>query len=364
MRTFFYDEHLRLGAKIVDFAGWQMPISYESAIKEHLWVRENAGLFDISHMAKIWVEGKRSEEFLNYLSTNQVDKLVDGKAQYSVLCNENGMPVDDVIIYREMSTKYFIVVNASNREKDFNHFLKYASSFDVTIKADFDSHAIIALQGPKSEEILSEYITEIDSLKFMGFKKFSYQGFSIVVARTGYTGEKGYEIYGDNKALLNLWISIIGKHSDMVKPIGLAARDSLRLEMGFALYGHELSDKISPVESLAAWVVKPKDEDFLGKEALNKLKSSKSKRSQKAIILDENAIARPDVEVLVNGEKRGVVTSGGFSPTLKRSIAIVMVDGVISESDKVSVLIRNREVLAKVVKLPFISNYRSKKNVL
>ncbi len=354
MKTFFYDEHLRLGAKIVDFAGWQMPITYESAIKEHLWVRENAGLFDISHMAKVWVEGEKSEDFLNYLATNQVDKLVDGKAQYTVLCNENGMSVDDVIIYRETSTKYFVVINASNREKDLDHLVKYGKSFDVRIKADFDGYAIIALQGPKSEEILSQYITDLDLLKFMGFREFSCQDSPIIVARTGYTGEKGYEIYGDEKTLLSLWVNIIEKHKDVVKPIGLAARDSLRLEMGFALYGHELSDQISPVESLAAWVVKPKDIDFLGKETLFKLKSMANKRSQRAIILEENAIARPDVEVLVNGEKRGVVTSGGFSPTLKRSIAIVMVNGILNESDKVSVLIRNREVLAKVVKLPFI----------
>ncbi|MCH9632885.1 MAG: Aminomethyltransferase [Chlamydiae bacterium] len=354
MKTFFYDEHLRLGAKIVDFAGWQMPITYESAVKEHLWVRENAGLFDISHMAKIWVEGEKSEAFLNYLATNHVDKLVDGKAQYTVLCDEEGMAVDDVIIYRVTCEKYFVVVNASNRKKDFNHFIKYGKPFDVKITADFEGQAIIALQGPQSEKILSKYMVGLDALGFMGFKELSYQGDSIIVARTGYTGEKGYELYGEEKALLDLWKNILDQDNDVVKPIGLAARDSLRLEMGFALYGHELSDQISPVESLAAWVVKSKEVDFLGKAALGKLKKLENKRSQRAVIFDENAIARPPVDVLINGEKRGVVTSGGFSPTLKRSIAIVMVNGILNESDKVSVLIRNREVTAKVVKLPFI----------
>ncbi len=354
MKTCLYEQHIALKAKIVDFEGWQMPISYESAVKEHQWVRENAGLFDISHMAKVWIEGPKSEAFLNYIATNQVDKIRDNRAQYTVLCDENGMSVDDVIIYKESSERYFIAVNASNREKDLAHFIKYGKDFDVKITPNFQTHGIIALQGPKSEEILSKFFGQIDELKFMRFDSFSDRGVQLIVSRTGYTGEHGYEIYGDEEAIVELWMEMLYKNPDVVKPIGLAARDTLRLEMGYALYGHELSDQISPLESIASWVVKWKESDFLGKEALKKIKDQGVKRSQHAIILEENAIARPGCAVLVNGKERAVVTSGGYSPTLKRSIALIMVDGVLKESDKVGVLIRNREIEAKVVKLPFI----------
>ena len=354
MKTCLYDQHLALKAKMVDFAGWQMPISYESALKEHLWVRENAGLFDISHMAKIWIEGPKSEEFLNYIATNQVDKLADKKAQYTVLCDEKGMCVDDVIIYRENAERYFVVVNASNREKDLAHFVKYGKAFDVTITPNFQTHGIVALQGPKSKEIISQFFDQVGELKFMCFDSFSDRGVQMIVARTGYTGEHGYEIYGDQEAIVELWMEILYKNQDIVKPIGLAARDTLRLEMGYALYGHELTDQISPLESIASWVVKWKESDFLGKEALKTLKEQGAKRSQHAILLEENAIARPGCAVLVNGEEKAIVTSGGYSPTLKRSIALIMAGGVLKESDKVGVLIRDREIEAKVVKLPFI----------
>ena len=351
MKTCLYDEHQSLGAKIVDFAGWQMPLFYQSALREHLWVRERTGLFDISHMAKIWVEGEQSEEFLNYLATNDVTLLKDGKAQYAVLCDDRGFAVDDVLIYRENKEKYFVVVNASNREKDLDHFLKYCQKFNVRIQPDFEGYGIIALQGPKSKGVLANLFQNLPE-KFMHFTSASYQGSPVIVAQSGYTGEKGYEIYGENKPIAGLWTSLI--QNPDVKPIGLAARDSLRLEMGYALYGHELSSQISPVESVASWAVKTSKEVYLGKDAHLKLRAEESKRCQKAIILEENAIARPGAKVLVNQKERGEVTSGGFSPSLKRSIALIMINGVLKDSDQISVVIRDRKVLATVIKLPFI----------
>lgn len=357
MKTVFYDEHVALGAKIVDFAGWQMPLYYSlGALKEHLWVREHAGLFDISHMAKIWVEGEESEKYLNFLATNNIHKIVDGQAQYNVLCNPLGGAVDDVIVYRCSHKRYFVAVNASNRGKDLEHFKKYAPDFKVTIREDFEGYGILALQGPQSKMILSKDFPEIAMLKFMHFIELKSDRDPLIIARTGYTGELGYELYGNEKNLKTLWGKLLEENLEQLKPIGLAARDSLRLEMGYALYGHELSDEILPIETVAAWAVKLNKEHFLGKEALAKKSQANDKRSQYAVRLAENAIARPGATVVVNNQTCGLVTSGGFSPTLKSSIAIIMVDKILHQGDFVDILIRDRKVGAQVVKLPFIEH--------
>jgi len=352
-KTCLYDEHIKLGAKIVSFEGWQMPLSYESAIKEHNWVREHVGLFDISHMAKIYVRGEKSEAYLNFLGVNDTSKLQDGQAQYTVLCCENGGSIDDVLVYRESQDTFFVVVNASNREKDLKHFLKYSEEYGVEISPEFEGQGILAIQGPGSKGLLKKYWEKVDGLKFMRFFKADLQGNEVTIARSGYTGEIGYEVYGPCHAIVSFWKELL-THSDVVKPIGLSARDILRLEMGFCLYGHELADGIAPVESLAHWVVKFDKPDFLGKEALIKINENPTKKTAYAIKLAENAIAREGVEVLINGVAKGIVTSGTYSPSLKRSIALIIMDGPLEESDTLQVSIRGREIDAEKVQLPFL----------
>lgn len=348
MKTCLYDHHIKLKAKLANFEGFEMPISYDGAIKEHGYVRENAGIFDISHMARIDIEGNQSEDFLNFIGVNNTSKLIDFQAQYNIFCDENGMTVDDVLIYRKSKNSFFAVVNASNRQKDLNHLRRYSKKFDVTITPYFEGYGILAVQGPLSKKLLLSDYPEIDNLKYMHFFEKD-----VIVSQTGYTGELGYEIYGKNEDIVKIWERLLSR-SDQLHPIGLAARDILRLEMGYALYGHELSDSISPIESIASWTVRISKPAFLGKEALLKIKEGSSKRNAFAIMLSENAIARANTSVYLNEKKIGFVTSGIYSPSLKRSIALVLVDELLNESDKVQVLLRNRMIEADVVKLPFL----------
>jgi aminomethyltransferase len=348
MKTCLFDHHLKLNAKLVNFEGFEMPINYDGAIKEHGYVRESAGIFDISHMARIEVEGEGSEDFLNFISVNDVLKLENNQAQYTVLCDENGMSLDDILIYKKSQKSFFVVVNASNRQHDLTHFKKHSKKYDVKITPYFEGYGILAIQGPKSKEILSQDYPEINDLKFMRFFENN-----AIVSQTGYTGEIGYEIYADNSTIVKIWEKLLSQ-SNLLHPIGLAARDILRLEMGYALYGHELSDQISPLESVASWVVRLNKPSFLGKEALLKIKENQSRRSAYGIVLSENAIARAETGVYLNEEKKGFVTSGIYSPSLKRSIALILVDERLNESQKVQVLLRNRMIDGEVVKLPFL----------
>lgn len=354
MKTFLYSEHLAHGAKIVDFAGWQMPLNYQSVLQEHACVRSEVGLFDISHMGKIKVVGPEALAFLNYMATNDVSGLVDGGALYTVLCSSAGTCIDDVLIYRHSKQSFFVVVNASNRQKDLDHLLKYSASYKVEVIAEYDHIGILALQGPKSKEVLKHLWSDIDSLKFMHHCEKKIDGHSITISKTGYTGECGYEVYGSFDALLSFWKFCLSSTPIKVMPIGLAARDILRLEMGFALYGHELSDIINPLESVSKWTIKMNKGPFLGKEAIMQLKESGLARHSYGVILDENAIAREQMVVLVDKKSCGVVTSGGYSPTLKRSIALIMVSPLLHLKDKIEISIRNREVSAEVVSLPFL----------
>lgn len=354
MKTFLYSEHVAHGAKIVDFAGWQMPLNYQSVLQEQAWVRHEVGLFDISHMGKIKVEGQDALQFLNYMATNDVSSLVDGGALYTVLCSIDGTCIDDVLIYRCSEQSFFVVVNASNRQKDFNHLLRYAPSYKVKVTAEYDHVGILALQGPKSKEVLKHLWSDIDSLKFMHHCEKKIDGHLVTISKTGYTGECGYELYGSFDALLCFWKFCLDFAPIKVMPIGLAARDILRLEMGFALYGHELSDTINPLESVSKWTIKWNKNSFLGKEAIVKLKESGFERHAYGVILDENAIAREQMVVVLDKRPCGFVTSGGYSPTLKRSIALIMVSPLLHLKDKIEISIRNREVSAEVVSLPFL----------
>jgi aminomethyltransferase len=334
---------------MVEFAGWEMPIQYTGIVSEHLAVRQHAGLFDVSHMGRILVEGLQAETFLDYLSTNVIAGKPDGTAIYTVLCHENGGCVDDVIIYRIDQTHFFVVVNAGNRQKDLDHLIKHSASFDVTIKDRFKENGILAIQGPAATEIVNEVFPEAADLAPMHFKVARYHFQEAIVSATGYTGAGGVEIYAPLSAITALWDELlsIGKSRGLV-PAGLGARDTLRLEMGYALYGHELADDIRPIESVSHWTVKSGKHDFLGKEF------QVNERSQYGIVLLDKGIAREGYNIYKDNALIGHATSGTFSPSLQKAIAIVISSVPLEEGDFLEVQIRQNRCKAQVVKLPFL----------
>jgi aminomethyltransferase len=354
MKTPLHQAHVALGAKLVPFAGWEMPVYYQGIIQEHQAVRAYAGLFDVSHMGRILVEGKEAETFLDYLSTNKIIGKSSGLSTYTVLCREDGSCVDDVIIYKQDETHFFLVVNAGNRQKDLDHLLAYAPTFQVTVKDCFKQEGILALQGPQSVEILSSLFPSVKSLKNRCFITESFQGHPIVLSSTGYTGETGFELYVPSSVIVNLWTRLLecGKPLGLI-PVGLGARDTLRLEMGYALYGHELSDEISPTETVAAWTIKW-DRNFLGKEALERLRASNHMRVEYGVFLLDKGIAREGYDVVKDGRMIGYVTSGTFSPTLQKAIAIILVNEHLDAGDRVQVRVRDHLCQAEVVSLPFL----------
>lgn len=355
MKTALFEAHHALGAKMVDFCGWQMPMQYKGVIQEHHAVRFHIGIFDVSHMGRIYVEGLVAEALLDYLSTNTIIGKKDGTATYTVWCREDGTVVDDLIVYRINKTKFFLVVNAGNREKDLIHLLHYSASRDVIINDRYEEDGILAIQGPKALDLIYEIFPESRNLKLMHFISVPFQGQEIILSRTGYTGENGVEIYAANELIVQLWNLLLDKGKDYkIEPIGLAARDTLRLEMGYALYGHELSDRMMPNESVSAWTIKWDKPDFLGKSAIEK--HLQNQRYQYGITLKGKGIAREGYPVLHNGSTIGFVTSGTFSPTLNQAIAIVLVEKKLNEGDSVEVQIRQNLCPAQVVNLPFYHN--------
>lgn len=361
MQTALLENHRALGGKIVDFCGWQMPVQYKGVIQEHQAVRSNIGIFDVSHMGRIMVEGLGAEALLDYLSTNNIAGREDGTATYTVWCAEDGTVVDDLIIYRESATKFFIVVNAANRDKDLIHLLHYSNARDVIIYDRYHEDGILAVQGPKALELIAKLFPDTHGLEHMHFISVPYKGEQIVISRTGYTGENGVEIYAPNKLIVELWNELLEKGRPYgIEPVGLAARDTLRLEMGYALYGHELSDGIMPIESVSAWTIKWDKPDFLGKHALELSLKAHKYRHEYGIILEGKGIAREGYAVEHEGKLIGTVTSGTLSPTLHQSIAIILVDKKLKEGDSVEVQIRQNLCSARVVSLPFYSTNAKK----
>lgn len=358
MKTVLYDVHQALGAKFINFCGWEMPIQYKGIIQEHQAVRNSVGLFDVSHMGRIQIEGPDAESFLDYLSTNEIIGKEDGSATYTVWCREDGSSIDDLIVYRESKDKFFVIVNACNRQKDLDHLQTMAVGRQVTIIPKFDNAGILALQGPKASKVLEKLFPSVESLKHMHFISISYLGKQLILARTGYTGEDGFELYADRNTIKELWSKLLEVGKDEgIEPAGLGARDTLRLEMGYALYGHEISDTISPIESVCGWTIKWKKKDFLGKTALENLKKSPALRHEYGIILVDKGIAREGYTVYSNNQKIGHVVSGTYSPSLNQSIAIVLVERNLKLGDSLEVQVRQHLCRAQVVPLPF---FRSK----
>lgn len=362
-RTQLYDEHLKLGAKIVEFAGWEMPVQYSGIIDEHNTVRNNAGIFDVSHMGEFFVSGKDSLELLQKLVPQNIENLTDGKAVYCQLPNENGGLIDDLIIYKLAAENYLVIVNASGIEKDFSWFEKNKCGFDVKVENKSDEYSLLALQGPKAKNIIEKTgIKNEDIPSFFHIKNIAIQGVDVLLARTGYTGEDGFEILMKNEFAPKLWNLILEKGKEFgIKPIGLGARDTLRLEAALPLYGSDLNDETSPVESgLSRFIPKDKDADYNGKtEIINQLKNG-VKKHLIGFKMTERAIPRHEYGLYINGKKAGIVTSGGFSPTLNENIGLGYIEEELPVGSDIQVMVRNKLYNAKVVKTPFVEKNKTK----
>lgn len=357
MKTALYQRHKELGAKFIDFEGWTMPLHYPKGIAfEHQAVRGGVGLFDVSHMGRIAITGQDAEYFLEFLSTNSILGEEDNKVIYAVWCAENGNAVDDLLVFKKNPESYFVVANAANRHKDMKHLQQFKAGYNVKIEALYEQEGIISVQGPESMHLMARFFPKVRSLQHMHFMDYKRDADEIIVSRTGYTGSLGFEIFGSNRALISLWDDFleVGKEFKL-EPAGLGARDTLRLEMGYALYGHELSDAIAPTESVAAWTVKWGKSDFIGKQALKKLSLKSSKRNAYGLVLQDPGIPRVGYKVFYKGQQIGEVTSGTFSPSLKKGIALILVKGKLLPQSTVELLIRENLVRAQVVSLPFVN---------
>ncbi len=352
MRTPLYERHAALGAKIVPFAGWEMPVQYAGGIREHQAVRNDVGLFDVCHMGHVIVEGPDAEVFLDHLLPVDVKSKSVGRGFYAVMCHETGGTVDDVIVLKETPYRFHVVVNASNRIKDLNHLQKYAAPFDVDISARYDDNGILALQGPKAADVIRSLFPAAATLRPMEMIVGTFENEVLYISRTGYTGSGGFEFIIPLKVVGALWDQLLMAGREFgIQPIGLGARDTLRLEMGYALYGHELSDTISPIESVAAWSMQMGKGRFVGKEALVAIEPKH--RYAKGVLMVDQGIPRDGYKVFYRDREVGVVTSGGYSPMLEKGIALVLIDEPLTENEQVEILIRTNKHNARVVSLPF-----------
>lgn len=358
-RTFLHDEEIKLGGRMIEFAGWMMPVQYTSIIEEHKTVRENVGLFDVSHMGEVFVSGPDSLAFLNKLVPQDVSKLVDSKAVYCQLLNKNGGIIDDLIIYKLQNEKYLLIVNASRIDEDLNWMVRNSLGFNVTIENQSHNYSLLAVQGPKSADLMEKMgLSKANQPEFFSIKRAELFNINLFVSRTGYTGEDGFEILVRNEFSQLLWNHIIeaGKEFDL-KPIGLGARDTLRLEAALHLYGNDLDEETTPIEANLTWSVsKTKTSDYNGKEVIQKQLESGGNKKLVGFKMIERAIARHEHEIYFNNEKVGVVTSGGVSPVLDANIGLGYVKNVkdICIGSIIQVKIREKLYNAEVVKRPFV----------
>lgn len=356
-KTPLYNEHLKCGARIVDFAGWQMPVQYKGLKEEHLCVRSQVGLFDVSHMGEVRVQGPQSLATLEWLTTNEVAKLNDGEAQYSLLPNATGGLVDDIIVYcMKKNEDYLVCVNASNTDKDFEWMLK--NNKGAKIANESANWGQIAIQGPKANELVKRVLgVDTSIMKPFTHVSLRYQDHEVILATTGYTGEKGCEVFVAQAGASSLWTQLLEKGSDLgVQPIGLGARDTLRTEMKYSLYGHEIDDTTNPYEAGLGWVIKPTKKDFIGKDIILKYKEAGLKKALVGFYLLDKGIPRQGYKIYsLIQEEIGWVTSGTLSPSLDQSIGIAYIDTKFSPVDQeFYVDIRGKRLKAKVVKTPFV----------
>ena len=352
--------HKQMGARMVEFAGFEMPVQYSGVIKEHINTRENVSIFDVSHMGEIIVEGDQAGELLQKLTSNDVSKLYDGRAQYSVLMNEKGGAVDDIVIYRFSERKYFICVNGANREKDYE-WIKSHNDTSATVVNASDDYAQIAVQGPKSIPFLEELTgLELSRVKFYHFTTGKFPGdIDTIYSRTGYTGEPGFELYIAPEKAEHVWNTLLEKGEKYgILPAGLGARDTLRLEMGYPLYGHELRDDITPLEAGLDRFVKLDKGDFLGKEILQEQKEKGLQRKLYPIIMIDRGIPREGYRIVVDAEEKGEVSSGTMSPILRKGIALGFIEKVnLQKNYPVAIIIRNKTQKAQIWETPFVKKH-------
>ncbi|MDK2886175.1 MAG: aminomethyltransferase [Thermosipho sp. (in: thermotogales)] len=358
--TVLHEEHIKLGAKMVEFAGFHMPVQYKGIKDEVLTVRNKVGMFDVSHMGEIFVSGSESTDFVNFLITNDFKSINPGQIVYTAMCNENGGFVDDLLAYKISENKAMLVVNASNIEKDFNWMSTIAEKFDVHLENRSDDYSLIAVQGPKAQEFLQNLTDlNLDSIEYYCFEFGKINGIDAIISRTGYTGEDGFEIYTTNSSgIIELWRKLLEMG---VEPAGLGARDTLRLEASLLLYGNDMDETVTPLEAGIKWAVKF-DKDFMGKTALEKQLEEGLQRRLRGFVLIDKGIARHGYKVFKNGEEIGYVTSGTYSPTLDKSIGMAMIKKGFKSGDIIEIEIRNKLIKAEIVKMPFYrGSVRSKK---
>jgi aminomethyltransferase len=353
-----HDRHLARNAKMADFGGWLMPIEYPGAgvLAEHAAVRERVGLFDVSHLGKASVIGAGSLEFLNSMLTNDLSKIADGAAQYSMLCNSAGGVIDDLIVYRNSAADFFLVPNASNTSAVVANLQANAPS-GITVTNLHNEYGVIALQGPLAAKVLTHFGLQIE-IDYMAFTYVSIAGCEVIVCRTGYTGEYGFEVLPKWDQALTVWDALVTQveiNEGLV--CGLGARDTLRTEMGYPLHGHELSLEISPVMASASWSVGWNKLQFQGSEVLKEHKENGVPRRLVALKSLDRGIPRPDMQVLHEGSEVGIVTSGTFSPSLKVGIALALVNSEFKIGQQLELDVRGRTSSVEIVKLPFMPSH-------
>ncbi len=349
--------HEALGAKMVPFAGYNMPVSYEGVTAEHETVRKGVGVFDVSHMGEFLISGPNALELIQKVSSNDASKLTIGKAQYSCLPNETGGIVDDLIIYKIKEEQFLLVVNASNIDKDWSHISKYNDAIGADMQNISEDYSLLAIQGPSAIEAMQSLTSvALSAIKFYNFKVADFAGIDhVIISATGYTGSGGFEIYCKNSEVKQIWDRVFEAGANFnIKPIGLAARDTLRLEMGYCLYGNDINDTTSPLEAGLGWITKF-TKDFVNSEALAKEKAHGPERKLVAFELDERGIPRHDYDIVDGqGKKIGVVTSGTMSPLMGKGIGLGYVPTILSEiGSKIQIQVRKKAIPATIVKLPF-----------
>ncbi len=359
-KTKLNSAHKKLGGKMVEFAGFEMPIRYKSVIKEHLAVRENVGIFDVSHMGEIFVEGVQAEEMLNFLTANDVKKLKPGKIHYTALLTEKGTFVDDLLIYKFDDEKFLLVVNASNKDKDYNWILNKGKEFNADVHDLSDDYTQIAIQGPKAQELLQKFVSEdLSTIKYYRFKEIDVMGIPSIVSRTGYTGEDGFEVYfkANEKKAQDFWFSLLEEGKEFnIMPCGLGARDSLRLEAKMALYGNDIDETTTVLEADLGWILKLYKDNFIGKEVLKKQAEEGIKRKLVGFQMIDDGIPRHGNKVFVDEKEVGIVTSGGYAPFLKKNIGLTYLPIEHTEiGSEFFVDIHGEKKKAIVVETPFYS---------
>lgn len=358
-RTCLYDRHVALGALVQPFGGFDMPIQYSSIIEEHNAVRQHCGVFDVSHMGETFISGEDAERFVNHIFTNDVTGAPIGQIFYGMMCYPDGGTVDDLLVYKMGEQLYFLVINAANIDKDMEWIMTSAEGFNVNIDHCSERYGQLAVQGPEAETVMEEVLQiPCKDLVFYTAKTINMDGVEVIVSRTGYTGEDGFEIYGSHEYIVNQWDKLM--ESGRCKPCGLGCRDTLRFEVGLPLYGDELSQDISPVMAGFSMFCKFDKPEFIGKEALLKQKTEGVARRLRGLMLDDRAVPRHGYKVLKDGVEVGEVTTGYRLISVDQSCAVALVDSSLKLGDRVEVQIRKKTFPATIVKKKFYDKHYKK----